>query len=186
MPKSFDYAGYKVILSRKISIFFFFCFTSFELKPMRRDNSLKQLQRGGSGNFGRRAYSTSAKKRLEPHNRRGPGPAQRAGDQAPSPGQEGPGGTPAPFGAPDKGWHAGALALLPSAQDTPKQRLVQTEPHARACRESPAWSGAQSRISVSLSSPRDPKPLSTLSRAEKGAAQDRGTSQERVRAHLRV
>lgn len=83
----------------------------------------------------------------------------------------GPGGTPAPLGAPDKGRHAGARALLLSAQDTPKRLLLQTEPLRRAC--CPSVPGVARctvpdlRFAPSL---RDPNPLYTLSRAEKGAA----------------
>lgn len=43
------------------------------------------------GNFRSRAYPTSAKKGLGLHSRRGPGPAQRAEDSAPSPPQAPPG-----------------------------------------------------------------------------------------------
>lgn len=90
----------------------------------------------------------------------------------------GPGGTPAPLGAPDKGRHAGARALLLGA-DTPKRLLLQAEAQGRACRESPAWPGAQSRTSVSLSPQGTPIP-SRPSQEQKKAPRDSGTSRERT------
>lgn len=100
----------------------------------------------------------------------------------------GPGGTPAPLGAPDKGQHAGARALLLSAQDTPKRLLLQTESHERACPSVLRVARCTEPRPAFLSFPLDhwtPCPSRSSGEQEK-ASPDGGTGRDRTTKSRRV
>lgn len=147
------------------------------------------------GNFRSRAYPTSAKKRLGLHSRRGPGPAQRAEDSAPSRRQAPPGSrrnSSAPRGSKQRAarWvHAPSSLAHKAPQSDYFCRLNPTEePSVRSPRS------GQVRHTRTRFSPARGTPRPTRSRTERGAGRwDRpGETAERKRdprvaaAHLRV
>lgn len=130
--------------------------------------TLKTLSQGASS-------LTTAKKRLEPHSRRGPDPAQRAGDKATSRWQEQPGTrrySSAPRGSRQRAARWGTRPTLKrtrhpkattSADRIPRKSLP-FRPQSGQVHRTPA------SVSLLPAGPLDPMPLSILRRAGKGFA----------------